>query len=52
MESKGEVFMIPKIIHYCWVGNAPKPKSVTQKNGDLFQITQDWILYINMVEFI
>lgn len=20
--------MIPKIIHYCWVGNAPKPKSV------------------------
>ena len=20
--------MIPKIIHYCWVGNCPKPKSV------------------------
>lgn len=20
--------MIPKIIHYCWVGNASKPKSV------------------------
>ena len=20
--------MIPKIIHYCWVGNSPKPKSV------------------------
>ena len=77
MESKGEVFMIPKIIHYCWVGNAPKPKSVLycieswkkfcpdyeikewnesnydfSKNHYLFQITQDWILYINMVEFI
>lgn len=20
--------MIPKIIHYCWVGNKPKPQSV------------------------
>ena len=25
--EKGKI-MIPKIIHYCWVGDAPKPKSV------------------------
>ena len=28
MERENTMAKIPKIIHYCWVGGKPKPKSV------------------------